>query len=62
MSLIDETEVGIMELWNERAAIREHDGKMSRKRAEYLAAKDIQRILGELPECVSEAVKTGRER
>lgn len=38
-----------VELWEERAAIREYCGGLSRERAEYLAGKDVKRILGQLP-------------
>lgn len=39
----------VIELFEERAAIREHDGKMDRQRAEYLALRDVRRISGTLP-------------
>ena len=40
----------ILELFNERAAIREFDGKMKRDRAEYLALRDVRAKIGILPE------------
>lgn len=49
-----------IELWNERAAIREYLGGISRSRAEFLAAQDLKRILGVVPECVRLAVMEGK--
>lgn len=49
-----------MEWWHERAAIREHDGVMSRQQAEFAAAKDFQRTFGRIPDCVQDAVRQGR--
>lgn len=39
----------ILELFTERAAIREHDGGASVQHAEYLALRDVRKIIGELP-------------
>lgn len=39
----------IRELWEERAAVREHDGKLSRGRAEYLAARDVRGMIAPQP-------------
>ncbi len=52
---MDETD--ILELWTERSAIREYDGKMSRERAEYLALRDVRKIIGEIPEWLLKMVK-----
>ncbi len=35
----------LLELWAERAAIMEHDGKMSKEKAEREAELDIRRIV-----------------
>ena len=42
----------LYQLWEERAAIREYDGGTRRARAEYLAAMDIKRIAGRIPDAV----------
>lgn len=39
-------------LWEERAAIREYDGGTRKERAEYLAALDIRKIAGRIPDAV----------
>lgn len=44
--LIDWTEPELIELWSERAAIREHDGGMSREEAEESAYYDWRKIVG----------------
>ena len=46
------------ELYTERAAIREHDGGLSRDHAEYLALRDVRKVLGELPKWLVERVET----
>lgn len=46
------TEQEACELWEERAAIREYEGGFGRERAEYLAAMDLKRILGVIPDSV----------
>ena len=50
-----------LELWSERAAGREYDGQTSRLQAEFLAAKDVRRIMGKLPQCVAEAVRKSKQ-
>jgi hypothetical protein len=55
------TDAEALELWHERAAIREHDGQQSRQQAEFGAAADVKRMIGEVPECVAQAVRRGRE-
>lgn len=42
----------LYQLWEERAAIREYDGGTRRERAEYLAALDIRKIAGRIPDAV----------
>lgn len=44
--MIDED---IREMWEERAAVREHDGELSRDRAEYLAARDVRGLIAPAP-------------
>ena len=39
------TEQAILELWNERAAIREYDGGLSRTAAERAAYFDLKRLV-----------------
>ena len=51
-----------LELWNERAAVREYDGQTSRLQAEFLAAKDVRRMLGKLPQCLAEAVRKSKQK
>ena len=45
--MIDYTEAELIELYDERAAIREHDGGMSREQAEEAAYYDLRRIVGQ---------------
>lgn len=45
-------EAYLHELWEERAAIREYDGEESRQRSEFLAALDIKKIAGSVPDSV----------
>lgn len=47
----------ILELFTERAAIREHDGGASREHAEQRALVDVKRILGEAPEWLRNRVE-----
>ena len=37
------------ELWEERAAVRQYDGELSKEFAEYSAARDIRKIAGRIP-------------
>ncbi|MEM9369105.1 MAG: hypothetical protein AAGD07_24220 [Planctomycetota bacterium] len=56
-----DTETAI-ELWHERAAIREFDGGFEREQAEYLAVKDVERMAGkELPAVRYKARKSKME-
>ena len=57
------TESELIELWNERAAIREYDGGLDRERAEEAAYYDLRRIVGQgvaVPEVVRDAVRKFR--
>lgn len=40
------------ELWEERAAVRQYDGELSKEFAEYLAARDIRKLAGRIPKSV----------
>lgn len=40
------------ELWEERAAVRQYDGELSKEFAEYSAARDIRKIAGRIPRSV----------
>lgn len=42
----------VYEHWQERVAIRQHDGRQSEYRAAYAAAREIRAIYGELPPSV----------
>jgi hypothetical protein len=58
------TESELIELWNERAAIREYDGGLDRERAEEAAYYDLRRIVGQgvaVPEVVRDAVRKFRK-
>jgi len=43
------TDEEILELWNERAAIREYDGEQDRKTAEQEAAGDLRDMFSSVP-------------
>lgn len=47
----------IMEEWNERAAIHECEGKLSRQFAETKAAIAVRRKYGKVPKCVTDRMK-----
>ena len=53
----------ILEAWSERAAIMHYDGGLPVARAEFLAAKEVQRMVGaaKVPEVISVAVRERRE-
>jgi hypothetical protein len=58
------TESELIELWHERAAIREYDGGLDRERAEEAAYYDLRRIVGQgvaVPEVVRGAVRKFRK-
>jgi hypothetical protein len=53
----------ILAEWSERAAIMQYDGGLLVARAEFMAAKDIQRRLGlpKVPEVISVAIRERQE-
>jgi hypothetical protein len=54
------TEADLIELWEERAAIREFDGGMTRDRAEQAAYWDVKNMLGrsvKMPESIRDRVR-----
>jgi hypothetical protein len=54
------TEEAIIELWNERAAIREHEGGLSRTAAERAAYFDLKRLVPVpfvVPDVIKEAMR-----
>lgn len=51
------TDEDVLEMWNERAAIREYDAHTWRGRAEYLAARDVRQMLGFMPEIAAEKAR-----
>lgn len=55
------TDEDALELWHERAAIREFDGGQSRSQANFNAAKDLRNIYGTIPRCVKNAVKEANQ-
>lgn len=50
------TDDEIVQRWNERAAILEFDGKKSRESAERLAAVQVKRTCGRLPQSVIDLI------
>ena len=52
------TDADIEEAWNERAAMHEHEGKLSRKFAETKAAMAVRRKYGRVPKCVTDRMKS----
>lgn len=58
------TEVELIDLWQERSAIREYDGGLDRERAEEAAYYDVRRIVGQgvaMPEVIRDAVRKFRK-
>ena len=53
----DVTDEEILELWNERAAIREYDGERDRKWAEQRAVVDVRKMIGTVPKWLLDLVK-----
>jgi hypothetical protein len=54
------TEQDLIELWEERAAIREFDGGMTREAAEKAAYWDVKNMLGrkvKMPESIRDRVR-----
>ena len=54
------TDADYLERFEERAAVREYDGNVSRSRAEYLAARDVKEEYGFVPDCILERIKNGK--
>ena len=46
----------LLELWNERAAIREYDGEQDRKAAEQDACGDLRDMFGSVPAWLVEMI------
>ena len=46
----------LLELWNERAAIREYDGEQDRKSAEQDACGDLRDMFGSVPAWLVEMI------
>jgi hypothetical protein len=42
----DPSDVGLLELWEERVAVRQYDGEHDEKRAKLLAGFDVKRMQG----------------
>jgi hypothetical protein len=54
------TDDDIMEAWDERAAMHENEGKLSRQFAEHKAAMAVRAKYGRVPKCVTDAMKNDR--
>lgn len=54
-----ERDLYLLELFTERAAMREFDGNVSREHAEYGALRDVRTIEGELPKWLIDRVRDG---
>lgn len=57
--MADYTPAELIELFNERAAVREYDGGMRRKEAEQAAYWDVKKLVGEvkLPREIFEVIR-----
>lgn len=54
------TDEELVELWEERAAIREYDGQLPRKQAERAAYFDVRKIVGNkvpMPDVIRQAAE-----
>lgn len=51
------TDIDILEDFDERAAMHENEGKLSRKFAETKAAMAVRRKYGRVPKCVTDRMK-----
>ena len=51
------TDEELLELWHERAAIREYDGERDRKWAEQRAVVDVRKMIGSVPDWLLDLVK-----
>ena len=54
------TDDDILEAWDERAAIHENEGKLSRQFAEHKAAMAVRAKYGRVPKCVTDRMKNNR--
>jgi hypothetical protein len=54
------TDDDILEAWDERAAMHENEGKLSRQFAEHKAAMAVRAKYGKVPKCVTDAMKNDR--
>ena len=52
------TDADIMEAWDERAAMHENEGKLSRTFAETKAAMAVRRKFGRVPRCITDRMKS----
>lgn len=59
----DPSDAGLLELWEERAAIRQYDGEEGEKRAKHLAARDVKRMQGlkALPKWLVKLAMSGQD-
>lgn len=58
---MDATDDEIAEQWEERSAIMEHDGGLSRRFAEVKAAMEIRKAYGRVPAAVVERMRETEE-
>lgn len=49
------TDADYIELYEERAAIRQYEGGQSKRLAEFNSVRDVRRALGFAPQCVIDA-------
>ena len=54
------TDDDILEAWDERAAMHENEGKLSRQFAEHKAAMSVRAKYGRVPKCVTDRMKETR--
>ena len=54
------TDADILEAWDERAAMHENEGKLSRQFAEHKAAMAVRAKYGRVPKCVTDRMKETR--
>ena len=51
------TDDDILEDWDERAAMHENEGKLSKKFAEHKAAMAVRAKYGRVPKCVTDRMR-----
>ena len=54
------TDDDILEAWDERAAMHEYEGKLSRRFAEHKAAMAVRAKYGKVPKCVTDRMRESK--